>query len=135
MTPVERFTSKIEVEGDCWQWRGTLLPSGYGKFSVGQKQCIAHRFSYETFVGPIPDGLQIDHLCRNRGCVRPTHLEAVTGRVNLLRGETITARNASRTHCPQDHPYDEANTYVSKQGSRLCRACDRDRKAARRSAA
>lgn len=137
MGPTDRFVSKVATTLDdgCWQWTGAVLPSGYGKFSVGRRQMMAHRFSYETFVGAIPDGLQIDHLCRNRGCVKPSHLEAVTARTNLLRGNTTTARNAAVTVCPQGHDYDEANTYVSKRGIRYCRSCDRDRKRAKRAAA
>ena len=76
--------------------------------------------------GPIPDGLQLDHLCRNRKCVRPDHLDAVTGRENVLRGATVAAYHASLTHCPAGHPFDEKNTYVySKQPrTRRCRACN-----------
>ena len=86
---------------------------------------LAHRFAYETFVGPIPEGLTIDHLCRIRHCVNPEHLEAVTDRVNILRGEGISAQHARATHCPQGHPYDLINTYVAPDGDRDCRDCRR----------
>jgi hypothetical protein len=88
-----------------------------------------HRLAYEVFVGPIPDGLQIDHLCRQRACCNPDHLEAVTCRVNLLRGDTITAREAATTHCPQGHEYTEANTYRRPDNpiKRDCKICRRER--------
>lgn len=82
---------------------------------------IAHRVAYETWVGPIPDGLTIDHLCRNRLCIEPTHLEPVTNRENIQRGG-----NSLKTHCPQGHPYDEVNT-ASRNNRRYCRTCERVR--------
>ena len=86
-----------------------------------------HRAIYEKFVGPIPDGLTIDHLCRNRLCVNPAHLEPVTLAANVLRGESLPAKNARKTHCPKGHPYDETNTHITKQGWRICKACNRER--------
>lgn len=85
----------------------------------------AHRYAYEHFIGPIPEGLQVDHLCRVRNCVNPDHLEAVTCRENVLRGDGVAAANARATHCPQGHAYDEANTYTWTNGGRHCRACAR----------
>lgn len=83
-----------------------------------------HRVAYKEFVGPIADEVVLDHLCRNRACVNVAHLEPTTDRVNILRGDTIAARNAAKTHCPQGHPYDEVNTYVRRDGKgRECKAC------------
>jgi hypothetical protein len=125
MTPVlERFYNKITriPESGCWLWDGYLC-QGYGSFSLNGKQQQAHRVSYELHVGPIPEGLQIDHLCRVRCCVNPAHLEPVTQRENLLRGNTFQAAQSKRTHCPQGHPYDEKNTYRCHRGHRNCKAC------------
>lgn len=123
--PVEvrfwRYVDKSDPNG-CWVWTGTLLANGYGHISVGARPRLVHRVSYEMHVGPIPDGLQIDHLCRNRRCVNPAHLEAVTARVNTLRAHSITAANSRKIHCPHGHPYSPENTVVSC-GRRLCRIC------------
>ena len=120
-----RFMDKLQEDAEtgCWHWMGSKFPTGYGRFKVGGKVCYAHRFSYELFVGPIPDGLSIDHLCRNHPCVNPGHLEPVTHRVNVLRGCAPTAHNAAKTHCPKGHAYDLFNTYVNRQGGRSCKAC------------
>jgi len=83
--------------------------------------------AYELECGPIPDGLVLDHLCRVRACVRPGHLEAVTQRVNLLRGRTIQAANAAKTHCLRGHRFDSENTYVTSLGQRRCITCKRMR--------
>lgn len=123
--PVERFMEKIDRsagDGGCWLW--TLVPhhSGYGLFQTGHGQVMAHRFSYELHVGPIPEGLQLDHLCRVRHCVNPAHLEPVTQSENVRRGYMAT-----RTHCKNGHPFDEANTRLRAGRGRTCRACDRER--------
>lgn len=123
-----------EVTG-CWNWTGPINYDGYAYARIdGGRPCRVHRAYYERLVGPIPEGLVIDHLCRNRRCVNPAHLQPVTNRENLLRGIGIAAVAASRTHCPQGHEYSPENTYVSPRGGyRQCRACDVIRKAARRS--
>jgi hypothetical protein len=90
----------------------------------GRRGVIVHRFSYEFFVGPIPAGLTIDHLCRNRACFNPVHLEAVTQRENTLRGEGPTAKLARLTHCPKGHPFSKDNTHIYKN-RRVCKACKR----------
>lgn len=88
----------------------------------------AHRWSYAHRVGPIPAGLEVDHRCNNRRCVRPSHLAAVTHAANTLRSTGPTAINARKTHCPAGHAYDAANTRHKRDGSRCCRACERTRK-------
>jgi hypothetical protein len=125
-TPEERFWAKVDKTSDCWIWTAHKV-KGYGQFRLGGKgsrQVGAHRVSYEWAHGPIPETLQLDHLCRNPVCVNPDHLEPVTSRVNMLRGQTFAAANAGKTHCPQGHPYDLFNTYEYK-GMRTCRACRR----------
>lgn len=134
VTPPEpRFWRKVEKTPGCWLWRGTTNPRGYGMFRpyVGQAR-KAHRYAYELLVGPVPDGTELDHLCRNPRCVNPAHLEPVTHRENMLRGENPAARAARATHCRHGHAYDEANTQVTPTGERRCRACNRARAAANR---
>ncbi len=103
----------------------------YGQLGVDGTKVQAHRFAYELLVGPIPDGLEIDHLCRVTACVNPAHLEPVTGQVNTLRGDTPAAKNAAKTHCPQGHVYSVKNTGVGN-GRRRCRTCGRERTRAAR---
>ena len=131
-----RFDAKWMPEPNtgCWLWTAAANGRGYGTFWSEGKNVLSHRYAYERWVGPIPDGLQIDHLCRVRNCVNPGHLEPVTSRENTLRGETVGAANASRTHCPQGHEYDEKNTYVWRS-ERYCRTCGNARHRARRAAA
>lgn len=121
-----QFYARPDSNG-CWIWSGCISGDGYGVVWVAPKNRKAHRVAYEEFVGPIPDGLALDHLCRVRRCVNPAHLEPVTNRTNSLRGETIAAKHASVTHCPQGHEYTPENTYSSKRGERDCRICRRVR--------
>lgn len=88
----ERFWSRVERTSDCWIWKGTIA-GGYGQISIKDKNFLAHRLSYEEVYGPIPDGLQIDHLCRNSRCVKPNHLEAVTPKINNDRRLSYTSYN------------------------------------------
>jgi len=127
--PRDRFWSKVRQAGstDCWLWLGKIERNGYGRFWYNGRCVFAHRFAYEDAKGPIPEGLSIDHLCRNRGCVNPSHLEAVTNRVNLLRGEGITAQLAAKTHCTKGHPFDLLNTAINRRGARVCIQCRRER--------
>ena len=134
---LNRLWSKVikgPNENDCWDWTGTLSEDGYAYLGVGGrkgKNFLVHRLLYELVIGPIPDGKDLDHLCRNRWCVRPDHQEPVTRRINLLRGQTITAREAATTHCPQGHPYDLFNTRFYRYG-RQCRICSNTRPRQRR---
>lgn len=131
--PPQRFASKIKpLPNGCWLYTGAKEKSGYGKFSIGRVTVLAHCYAFECVRGVIPKGLTLDHKCRLEGCVRPSHLEPVTIRINLLRGNTLQAANVAKTHCPKGHPYDEQNTYRVKDGSRMCRECGRQRVRARR---
>lgn len=95
----------------------------YATFHDGTRSIPAHRFSHVFYKGPIPDGYEVDHLCKVTRCVRPSHLEAVTPRVNTLRSDSASAVNAKKTHCPQGHAYDDSNTYITPMGRRQCRTC------------
>jgi len=125
---LNRLWSKVVKgpgENDCWGWTDVLSEDGYAYLGVdGRKggKFLVHRLLYELVIGPIPDGKELDHLCRNRWCVRPDHQEPVTRQVHVSRGQTIAARNAAVTHCPRGHPYDIFNTYMN-HGSRQCRKC------------
>lgn len=133
--PRTRVLDKFTVSDGCWLWTGARFASGYGSFNDGTRTVRAHRFVYEWLVGPIPDGMQLDHTCHNdsgcgggpsclhRRCVRPAHLEPVTHLENGRRGEA-GAWLAAKTECPSGHAYDEANTRIY-QGRRYCRACSR----------
>ncbi len=119
-TAEERFLSKVQVGGnDCWTWTGRL-EDGYGQFHFQNRTVRAHRWAYEHWVNPIPDGMQIDHICRKPSCVNPEHLRLATPKANSAY------RSAQVTECPHGHPYDDANTLVSS-GRRHCRTCMRAR--------
>lgn len=125
-------------DSGCWRWRRSLKPNGYAQMGIpGLGMRYAHRVAYEVWKGPIPDGLQIDHLCRVRDCCNPDHLEAVTCRENLVRGTGFVAVHVATTHCPTGHPYDDRNTVIGTKGERACLACKRarDRRRIRRSRA
>lgn len=100
-SPIERFTAKVAPRADgCWIWTAAVdKTTGYGKFHADGHTVNAHRFAYETFVGPVPAGLDLDHLCRVRSCVKPAHLEPVTRRENLMRGDTLAAAHAAGDDC------------------------------------
>ena len=123
----ERLWRHISPEPNtgCWLWAGHCCPKGYGKVGLNGKTARAHRVAYEAYIGAIPKGLTLDHLCRVRCCVNPNHLEPVTHKENVLRGESPSARHARLTHCPQGHPYSGKNLLFSS-GSRRCRICLRE---------
>ena len=135
MNSNDRFWAKVKKTPECWLWQGTGVgPVGnkYGQTYINGKPIRAHRVAYELLIGPIPDGLVIDHLCRTPLCVRPDHLEAVTHRENTMRGVGITAMNAIKDHCKRGHAFDGENTYKRLDGTRTCRACKRAQAVVRR---
>jgi hypothetical protein len=124
----DRFIRKLRrCDNGCWKWCGHVNKQlGYGFFMVKRPApVLAHRFSFEAFRYPIPTGMTIDHLCRNRWCVNPFHLQVVTIRENILRGTGQSARNAVKTHCKFGHEFTKQNTYLTGTGGRQCRICRR----------
>lgn len=120
----KRIAARVDGYPDaqvCWSWLGLVDTKGYGRIMVRYQEFKVHRVAYETWVGPIPAGLTLDHLCRNRRCVNPAHLEPVTNRENVLRGEGITAKLARKTNCLRGHPLPPPGP----DGRRRCRPCDR----------
>jgi hypothetical protein len=135
----DRFWAKVKKGPSCWEWMAGKTSEGYGAFAVTPRtQVKAHRFAYEQIIGPIPDGLHLDHLCRNRGCVNPSHVEPVTPGENVLRGVSIPALNARRTACALGHQFSVVMR-GKRAGKRYCVECQnqarRVRRAAKRSAA
>lgn len=127
-TPIlDRLADKFTVGDGCWEWTAAKDADSYGTFGVNNRGRLSHRIIYELLVGPIGEGLTLDHLCRVRHCVRPDHLEPVTNRENILRGESNAAVNARKTECPYGHRYDEGHVYVRPNGGRECRTCSRIR--------
>lgn len=131
---IPAFWAKIERRGDdeCWPWTAALNSYGYGQFRLGgasSGQAVSHRIAYELEVGPIPDGLVIDHLCRNRACCNPRHMEPVVPKVNTMRGIGRSALNAQKTECPAGHSLSGDNLLVSS-GRRLCRTCRAEKRRA-----
>ena len=126
---IERLLPRLQfADSGCWQWTGALNKFGYGKISVGGRDgriLGTHRVAYEALIGPIPDGMQLDHLCRNRACCNPAHLEVVTPRINTLRGDSAAAANSVKEACGNGHEFTPANTYVWR-GQRHCRTCRRE---------
>ena len=124
---LERFMRFVDKRiNGCWVWTAYIERNGYGRFMpVKGKNCWAHRISYELHVGPIPQGLHLDHLCKNRACCNPAHLQPVTQRENNLRSNGLTALNAVKTHCKRGHEFTDENTFRRKNGKRNCVACRR----------
>jgi hypothetical protein len=137
-TAEERFWPKVNKNGPipaycpelgpCWLWTGHIAKGskGYARLGWLGRQQLAHRVAYELVIGPIPEGLTLDHLCRVRHCVNPRHLAAITNRENILRGESPSAKWAGRTHCGKGHEFTPENTYTRPNGEgRICRTCMR----------
>lgn len=135
-SPEDRFWAKVDRNGPiseyrsdlgpCWIWTASVYQvSGYGQFSpIRGAKVVAHRFAYELLVGSVPEGLELDHLCRVRACVNPAHLEPVTHRENVRRGVSPMAEQHRQTTCIHGHPFDDENTYI-RPGTqdRQCRTC------------
>lgn len=124
----QRLLSKIQVENGCWVWQGYKCNWGYGRIKVHGQILVVHRVAYEEFIGPIAENLEIDHLCRNRMCINPAHLEPVAHKVNIQRGTagkypSNGDQGRRKTHCPHGHLYDLFNTHWTKLGHRECRSC------------
>lgn len=129
-TTEERFWEKVDATGDCWEWMSGRNRDGYGQFyPTTTIVAKAHRFAWETLVGLIPKGLEIDHLCRNRTCVNPDHLDVVTHQENCRRGYPLGLvanwrKKRAQTHCVHGHEFTLENTGTN-HGRRFCRACHR----------
>ena len=119
----ERFWEKVRKTDDCWIWDGAKVKGGYGQCWFGNQTQYAHRVSYEIAVGPIPAGLEVDHLCRNPSCVNPDHLEPVTPVVNFERSSCPPSMNAKKTHCLRGHELAGENLKRYSDGRRECRIC------------
>jgi len=125
------YAGSIRING-CRVWLGRKDKDGYGRIKAYGRDRQAHIVAYELACGPVPAGLQLDHLCRNRACIDPEHLEAVTCRVNLMRGETQAAYKAAQTHCVNGHEFTPENTYSYVNKKRMCRRCAIERTQRRR---
>lgn len=122
MTDLERVLERVTLAPDgCLLWTGAQISTGYGSVSIRSQHSLAHRLVYQAFVGPIPEGLELDHLCRTKLCVNPAHLEPVTHAENSRRAAALI------THCPQGHAYDEENTRRESSGHRRCRTCRKEK--------
>lgn len=122
---LDRLLEKITKNPDtgCWEWQASLDKNGYGQFSINGGVKRSHAIAYELLKGPIPDGHEPDHTCRNRRCINPDHLEPVTHRINIHRGNSPMGINARKTHCTRGHPLSEENTWINKRGNRSCKQC------------
>jgi len=126
----QRFARDVTpAEGDaCWEWQGLINPAGYGLIHDAGRNVLAHRVAVELATGaPVPAGMEVDHLCRNRRCVNPEHLEVVTREENVARSDWPSAVNARKTHCIHGHEFDSQNTQITREGWRKCRTCERAR--------
>jgi hypothetical protein len=126
---LSRFHAKyaVDVTTFCWEWTAALDPNGYSVHKNYGRKISGHRFAFLAFVGPIPADRQIDHVCRNKRCVNPAHLDCVTAQENTLRADGPSSRNAARTRCIHGHAFSLLNTYITPDGRRMCRECQRAR--------
>ena len=129
---IDKFWSKVDRKSndECWEWLGSDNGHEYGRFYAGGGKdnpltYYAHRYSYTLYYGEIPEGLEIDHLCKNRKCVNPLHLEAVTTKVNVLRSDSLSAKRARQEFCIRGHPLFGDNLYEAG-GKRMCKQCRED---------
>jgi len=120
---LKRFWDKVETTNSCWNWKGCLNNAGYGMFRVNGKNYSPHRFSFETFIHKIPENMIIDHLCKNRSCVNPAHLDFVTNQENIRRGKNYQSK---QTHCKRGHEFNAINSRLSIDGKRVCKICRND---------
>lgn len=130
--PYRFWDNAVLTDVGCWQWIGRISSDGYGTIDTHRKRAYAHRYGLK-FLLAVPDGMCADHLCRNRSCVNPAHLEIVTNRENVLRGVGTSAVNARKTHCYKGHEFTEENTHRPRPNARSCRACQREYDASRKS--
>lgn len=128
-TPEQRLRARVVKTDTCWNWTAAKTRKGYGWFQADGRPHLAHRYAYTLAYGPLPDHIQLHHLCENKGCVRPDHLQPVTQAEHIDVTPSSPAHiNASKTHCPQGHPYSTENTYIiPSTGGRMCRTCSRAR--------
>jgi len=134
-TTLRRFETKVDKSGPiskqrpdfdpCHVWTAYLLPGGYGQFWNGTTMVLAHRWAWENLVGPIPEYMQVDHMCKVRRCVNPKHLRLLTTQENTACGDA-GLHLANKTHCPKGHPYSGENLYLDLRGKRGCKACRKD---------
>lgn len=129
----QRFWAKVAKSDDCWNWTGSISGRGYGRMQTpASSSSAAHRISYILHHGMIGDGMVVDHICRNKLCVNPAHLRAVTPKQNTLENSaSVTAINAAKTHCAKGHPFSGDNL-LAQPGERRCRQCQRGYDKARR---
>jgi HNH endonuclease len=120
-----KLMNRMVLDGDCWLCSSGIVGGGYARIGKDADRRYAHVVFYESLVGPVPEGLELDHLCRVRNCVNPAHLEPVTHRENVLRSENFVAEHAAKTHCPEGHAYD-----MVEAGRRRCRTCRNEKQAA-----
>ena len=119
---IDRLFDNFELlDTGCWLHLGYASRGGYCQIGTPSGPRYRRIVAYETFIGPVPDGLELDHTCRRPACFNPRHLDPVTSRINILRSDAWGGRNSRKTHCPQNHPYDAVNN----QGRRICRRCAR----------